>query len=219
MNSLVATVLTSAFVTLAIEWLAKPRLEARKENILALHRGRRTFHTNLLTILSNSAKLATGAAHEIPRSTKEDLRRSIRAEADRAATRIDSATQDMSDNVTDYVSTYATERIRNLILRYVFTARAIAISTRTQVEKSDILKEITIPIHTWLFARWRLASRARAFTELPKVLDKYTGPNEVTTPARQVPARHEHPDQGAFGNVEPVVRQLAGNSGESPEST
>ncbi len=130
MNSLVATVLTSAFATLAMEWLAKPRLGARKENILALHRGRRTFHTNL-TILSNSAKLATGAAHEIPRSTKEDLRRSIRAEADRTATRIDSATQDMSDNVMDYVSTYATERIRNLILRYVFTARAIAISTRT----------------------------------------------------------------------------------------
>jgi len=105
MGSLVGTsVLVSAFtstlVALAVEWMAKPRLEARKEQLLALHRGRRTFEKNLHIILGNAAKLATGAAHGIPRGTEEELRRAIRAEADRAASHVEAATKDMSDNGT-----------------------------------------------------------------------------------------------------------------------
>lgn len=183
MGSLVGTVLvsaiTSAFVALAVEWLAKPRLEARKEGLLALHRARRAFEKNLLIILSNASKLATGAAHGIPRGTEEELRRAIRAEADRAASQIVAATKDMSDNLMDYVPTYATDRIRNLIIRYVFTARVISISTRTQVEKAEILNEITGPINTWLFSRRRYITRARAFAELPKILDKHGGSIET----------------------------------------
>lgn len=175
MGSLFSTVLTSAFVALAVEWLAKPRLEARKERLLALYRARRAFEKNLLIILGNAAKLATGAANGIPRGTDEELRRAIRAEADRAASQIDAATKDMSDNVMDYVLTYSTDRIRNLIIRYVFTTRGISISSRTRVEKAEMLKEVTAPINTWLFARRRLIARARAFTELPKILDKYSG--------------------------------------------
>jgi hypothetical protein len=180
-TSVLVSALTSAFVTLAVEWLAKPRLEARKERLLTLHRGRRTFEKNLLIILGNAAKLATGAAHGIPRGTEEELRRAIRGEADRAAAQIEAATKDMSDNLMDYVLTYATDRIRNLIIRYVFTARVIAISTRTQVEKAEILKEITTPINTWLFAKHRPVARARAFAELPTVLEKHGGTIEVTT--------------------------------------
>jgi hypothetical protein len=190
MGSLVGTVLvpaiTSAFVMLAYEWLAKPRLEARKERL----RARRDFEKNLHVILGNASKLATGAAHGIPRGTEEELRLAIRAEADCAATQIVAATKDMSDNLMDYVKTYYTDRIRNLIVRYVFTARAISISTRSQVEKAEILKEVTIPINTWLFARWRYITRAQAFEELPKVLDKYSGPIETTalTPVPERPA-------------------------------
>jgi hypothetical protein len=141
MGSLVGMVLvsaiTSAFVTLAVEWVAKPRLKARKKGLLAFHRARRAFEKNLHIILSNASKLATGAAHGIPRGTEEELRRAIRVEADRAASQIVAATKDMS------VVLWTTCQLMLRIIfvtssyGYVFTARVISISTRTGQEGGD----------------------------------------------------------------------------------
>ena len=91
--------------------MAKPRLDARKERLLSLHRGRRTFQKNLHIILMNAAKLAAGAAHGIPHGTGEELRRAIRAKANRAEDQNEAAAKDRSDNLMDYVLTYTTEHI------------------------------------------------------------------------------------------------------------
>jgi hypothetical protein len=58
-------------VALGIEWLAKPRLEARKERILQLHRVRRTFEADVLAVLANSAKLSEAAAQRLPGDLKK----------------------------------------------------------------------------------------------------------------------------------------------------
>jgi hypothetical protein len=90
------SVLTSAFITSAVEWLAKPQREAPKERLLACAaRGEPSKKPSY--ILGNAANLATGATHGIPRGIEEELRRPIRAEADRAATQIQTATEDMSN--------------------------------------------------------------------------------------------------------------------------
>jgi hypothetical protein len=71
-------------------------------------------------------------------------------------------------------------------MRYVSTARGIQISDRTLAEKAEILKDITAPLHTWLFSpRWRFRSRYLAFMELPGILAKYDQEGEpVVEPAK-----------------------------------
>lgn len=179
-GTILVSAITSALVTLAIEWLAKPRLEARKERILALHHARRVFEKNVVTVLGNSAKLSTDAASQLPRDISVELHRTIREEINRSATRVEDTTREMVDNLADYLLTYPTDRTRNLISRYVYIARGIAMSSRTQVEKGEILKEIMGPLYTWLFVRRRPVSRVRAVLEIPKILDKYDGSINAT---------------------------------------
>jgi hypothetical protein len=165
--------LTSGLVALGIEWLAKPRLEARKERLLHLHRARQTFQANVVRLLADWARVSAAAALPLPRDLKSEVRRAARGEVNRAVQRIDYVTKEMADKLEDYALTYGTASVRDLVLEYVAVARGVQLSDRTQVEKAEILKEISAPLHTVLFGRWRFVSRWRALTDLPKAMAKY----------------------------------------------
>jgi hypothetical protein len=55
--------LTSAAVALAIEWAAKPRLEARKDRILELSKAKRAMELHLSIIVGLSGSLMTDVSH------------------------------------------------------------------------------------------------------------------------------------------------------------
>lgn len=194
-NTVLVSALTSGVVALGIEWLAKPRLEARKERILQLHRARWTFEADVLAVLANSAKLSEAVAQRLPRDLKEEVRRAIRDEIGRAVQQLDNATREMSDTLADYGFTYPTAQVQGRIVQYVSTARGIQISDRTLAEKAEILKEITAPLHTWLFGpRWRFRSRYRALMELPGILAKYDQEGEpIVEPAKAPTVRAGDP--------------------------
>jgi hypothetical protein len=172
-STVLVSALTSGVVALGIEWLAKPRLEARKERLLQVHRARQTFQANVVRLLADSVRVSTAAALPLPRDLKAEVRRAARGEVSRAAQRIDDATKEMADKLEDYALSYGTARARDLVVGYVAVARGVQLSDRTQVEKAEILREISAPLNTLLFGGWRFRSRYRALMELPAVLGKY----------------------------------------------
>jgi hypothetical protein len=61
-ETVLISALTSAGVTLAIEWAAKPRLEVRKERILEEAKAKRTVEKNLETIVNLATSLDAGTS-------------------------------------------------------------------------------------------------------------------------------------------------------------
>ncbi|ROO60532.1 hypothetical protein EDC02_2422 [Micromonospora sp. Llam0] len=80
-------VVTAGFVTLAIEYAAKPRLEARKEDILAGLRARREVKTLIVQMTMAAQKygavLPTGVDRELGQRWKEERDRQYDMVVDR----------------------------------------------------------------------------------------------------------------------------------------
>lgn len=174
--SLVVTVLVSAsvsgLVALSIEYAAKPRLEARKEELLELHRRRRELKAMLLKIMTLSAIWAPYA----------DTRASqLDSEMSRALEQLDEITRHLWDDVEWYAGNFSPLRVlgrpapRDLVIQYVLGARAIYLSDMSLVDKLQILGKITEPLQVGLAGHWPL-TRARAIERLPEVLNKYVPP-------------------------------------------
>ncbi|KAA9164966.1 hypothetical protein FPZ12_006865 [Amycolatopsis acidicola] len=170
-ETVLVSALTSGAVALGIEWLAKPRLEARKDRLLDLHRKRRSFGNQMTTIMLNAAKwddLDLGV--DMPESARKRLREE-RREADG---RIEDAIRKMNAETVDVVFSYAGKRIKETIIGYIFLMQMLMISDRTQAEKRKILLEVTGAAHTWLFSRvWHYKARTKAFLTLMTLLRKY----------------------------------------------
>jgi hypothetical protein len=189
MSDLVVTVavsaLTSGVVALGIEYVAKPRLEARKEELLELHRRRRELKAMLLKIMTLSAMWGPYAA----RGASE-----LDSEMARAREHLDSMTRQLWDDIEWYAGSFPSLTVRgqpparDLVIKYIFSARAVFLSDLPEAEKLRILGEITEPLQVGLSNRWP-GTRARAFVKLPAVLDKYapapgsTKPEQATASA------------------------------------
>jgi len=138
------SVLTSAFITLAVEWPVKPQREAPKERLLACTaRAERSKKPSY--ILGNAVNLATGAhteSHEALRrncGALSELRPTVPRLKSKLQRRICPIPYGLRANLCDGPH-------RNRIIRYVFTARVFTIYTRTQViKKADMPKGINNP--------------------------------------------------------------------------
>lgn len=171
--SLVVTILVSAsvsgLVALAIEYVAKPRLEARKEELLELHRRRRELKAMLLKMTTLSAMWAPHAAAHASE---------LDSEMARALDQLDQITRQLWDDIEWYAGTFSSVRVigrpslQDLLIQYIFGARAIYLSKIPQADKLRILGAISEPLQVAFAARWPIA-RGRALTRLPEVLDRY----------------------------------------------
>jgi hypothetical protein len=173
---LLLAALTSAVVALGIEWIAKPRLEARKERILSATRARATFDSRLLQIEVICAMWKDLPPIPAPRASLGERQR-LQGELERAIALIDAATRDMLDEIGSFALTYVGLRlpggfgpIPNLIVRYVTLARGLAISDRTNNEKFRLLYEMTSPLRLYLFATiLHPVKRVRAMIRTPDI--------------------------------------------------
>jgi hypothetical protein len=189
--STVSTILTSAAVSgvvaIGIEWIAKPRSDARKERILNDIGNRRKFESNLLRL-----RVASGmwAHYEYPPNVSREAKGTIDGERERAFQRIGDVTQELVDDLGFYALTYVGVRIPRLnttvpemISRYAFAVRGVYLSKRTFKAKAQIIEELTIPIYAYLFgSKWYPVRRVKAMLEIPNVLDKYA-PLDSSAPA------------------------------------
>ena len=183
MSTFVTTVVTSAVVsgsvTVAVDWIVRPRMDARKERILDNYRNRRDFEDNLLKLRVMSGMWAR---FEQPPDAAADQKERLNDEMDRAFGQIDAMSKDMLDNLGSFALTFhgiklpgLNATIPELIARYVYLVRGICLSDRPFPAKARILEEATVPTHTWLFGGKRhYLLRFKALMELPGILDKYT---------------------------------------------
>lgn len=185
LSTIVVAALTSGTVTLGIEWVFKPRLEARKERLLEHHRKRRTFASQMHTIMVNIAKWSS---LDLPSERPDTVTMLLTQDREAAERRIDAAITAMNDDAFDIVTPYATQRIRDLVLRYIFNTRMIQLSDRTRADKWTLLQILTQDTHTWLFGgTWRFWSRGKAMLHLMKTLDDLEV-KDITKPSSDDPA-------------------------------
>jgi hypothetical protein len=104
LSGLLAAALVSAAVALGVEWLAKPRLEARKEMILGRYRARAGVWRALDRILFAAAVMKS------PRSQPED--------AQAAAAEVIPALQALEEEFRE-VMPFTRERNRDLVASWV----------------------------------------------------------------------------------------------------
>jgi hypothetical protein len=180
--STVSTVLTagvvSAVVSIFFEWIAKPRMDARKERILNDIGNRRKFENNLLRL-----EVASGmwAQFKYPASATRQTKEAIDAERQRAYQQIDNTTKGMADDLGFYALTYFGVRMRPLktsvpemISRYVYCVRGVYLSNRTYTTKAEIIRKLTGPMRTFLFGgKLHWLRRVNALFEMQKLLDEY----------------------------------------------
>ncbi|MGW3959121.1 hypothetical protein ACWED2_04815 [Amycolatopsis sp. NPDC005003] len=180
LTTILISALTSGVVALGVEWLFKPRLEARKERLLELHRKRRTFEAQMTTILVNIAKWS---ALELPAGMSETVASRLAEDRAAAVLQIEEIAAAMNLEIFDVVFAYPAQRIRDIIIRYVYAIWLVQQSDRTQDEKWEIFLDLTQAAHTWLFSRyWRAPSRTKAMFHLMKSLDTLSD-NGVTNTA------------------------------------
>jgi hypothetical protein len=183
MSTFVTTVVTSALVsggvTVVLDWIARPIMDARKERFLENYRNRRNFESNLLKLRVMSGMWAK---FEQPPDATADQKERLDGEMDRAFEQIDAMSKDMLDNLGSFALTFhgmklpvLNTTIPELVARYVYLVRGICLSDKPLPAKARIIEEATVPIHTWLFGGKRYYRlRFKALMELPGILDKYT---------------------------------------------
>jgi hypothetical protein len=177
------TILTSAavsgVVSIIFEWIAKPRMDARKDRIVRIIENRRMFEDNLLRLDVASAMLK-----QLTYPPKADRRAkdALDAERRRFLEQVDVATQSMIDQLGFFALTYASTTVPGLglsipemVAKYVVTVRGVHLSDRSYTRKAEIIQELTVPLRIYLFgSKWHPVRRARAMFQVPDLLGKHS---------------------------------------------
>jgi hypothetical protein len=196
MDSLILTVAVSALVSgvvaLGIEWVAKPRLEARKEHLLAVYRVRRKLKGNWVRIMMITSKWRN--FDPPPGAMNEEELGNLAGEADRQLQELDEMTKTMADNVEVYVGGFTPRRIfgqispQEAVWRYIVAARAVMLSDSPPSRKFAALQDLTRPIEALLSRR--LGRMPGALSALTEILDKYAELGAKAHPAAGEQAHH-----------------------------
>ncbi|MFJ9358845.1 hypothetical protein [Streptomyces mirabilis] len=108
------------------------------------------------------------------------------AERDRWLDQLHEATRYMVDNIETFGLSYATERGRDIVGRFVTHARGIVLSERALETKAERLTALAGPVQNIFFTRrWRVLTIGRSFEEFDRAvaaLDEDL-PEDAITPA------------------------------------
>ncbi|MEU5554301.1 hypothetical protein ABZ738_31470 [Micromonospora sp. NPDC047793] len=129
---------TAIFVTLAVEYAAKPRLEARKERILAVHRSRRELAVAVRGIAVTSAFLAL----DLPKDAAGDVRAQLLAERARKHEQMRDQAQAMFDVGDSHAATYP-GWVMESVMSYITTVQGVMLSARTQHDKACLIRDLS----------------------------------------------------------------------------
>jgi hypothetical protein len=158
------TVLTALFATMAVEWLAKPRLEARKERVLGHPRKRDELAPAVLKLGFAAQFLTVDMPTDLPTRARENLL----AERRRTYARMQSITAELADGLVSYADLYFGPLI-DLVPLYITHVQGVIMSARIQVKQARMLSELTMPTYLilrpprmWMVWRWPALIRAPA---------------------------------------------------------
>lgn len=154
-------------VTLAIEYLAKPRLEVRKERLLDVARKRR----ELIAAILDLALAAAFLVEELPKDLDPELREAFRVERRRRYEHLRELTQKLSDNAAQYASVYVGPQ-QKLLIDFLACIQGAVLSKRTQARKAEIIKGLATPMTTALDPGriWRVPAAVMAIDEARRLI-------------------------------------------------
>jgi hypothetical protein len=172
-DTVTTSAVTALLVTLAVEYAAKPRLEVRKERILAAHRTRREVPEMIAAIAISAG---TFLAVSEPKGMKGDERDAFITERNRQYERLRIRVQDAADNIDRHGRTF-TDRPMMLVMGFIGTAQGIMLSTRTRHDKARMVYDMSRQAATALDGRWWPA-RTRASWELQRLVEASQEPGD-----------------------------------------
>ncbi|MBB4931829.1 hypothetical protein F4561_002649 [Lipingzhangella halophila] len=178
LTSMALPAAVAGVVTLLIEWIAKPRLEARKERILAAHQGR--FEV-LKSCVHISAKLAMLRHNEVSSpETWPEIQRTLRD----ARSDLETLAHRIEEQLPLLYFTDRTETI-SVVAWFSGLVRGSAVSQKWHAEVAEQLTGPAVWTTDMLqLPRWTIAHRRarREVWRLMKAEDRGPG-DEETTPA------------------------------------
>jgi hypothetical protein len=171
----------AGFVTLGIEWLAKPRLEARKERILARCRRDAEIRRQLVRIFECGIRLSdypqlTGATVEQRKKVREIYKMFV----DRAHDAIGA----LDDAISDMTFDLSTEQY-SLFSGYIGFIVATLASGHSQKRKGQLLSTATIVVRSaYEVPRWRRFRKSKRIALAEHVIRNPPAEDEIgETPA------------------------------------
>jgi len=128
---------TALVVTLAVEYVAKPRLEARKEAILDALRSRREVQALVLQMTVAAQRYA----EDMPDGIDPQLRTRWATERNRQYAVLEELVLKLSDEVPRYAGTFR-QPLRDLVVQIAYNAFGIMLSLRPKTRKAQMLVEL-----------------------------------------------------------------------------
>ncbi len=128
---------TAVFVTVLVECLAKPRLEARKERHLEALRTRR----ELVTAIATLTMAARMSVTELPAGADDEVRQRWGEEQRRHHARLRTLVTDLFDDLGRYVAAYP-EPVGVELIRAVVCLHGVMLSSRPERRRAEIVHAV-----------------------------------------------------------------------------
>ncbi|WP_319462502.1 hypothetical protein [Micromonospora sp. RTP1Z1] len=183
---------TAAFVTLAVEYMAKPRLEARKERVLEDARLRRDLVTAMMD-LSLSASIIIS---QLPDEASAEVKQSLREERKRHYERMSSRINALHDEAGRYARAFK-EPKRTGVLRYLNCVKGVVLSPRTRHRQAEVVHSLAVPAVTILEGTlWWPIPYAKAWMKLEGLV----ADTEVPADGEEAVAPHQRRPRSSTGD-------------------
>jgi hypothetical protein len=150
---------TAVFVTLTIEYIAKPRLECRKERILAMVHSRQELLSSVVDL-----SMAAGVVKlEAPPAMAVETQGRVEAERQRQYGRIREQSERLFDQAGKYAGAYALPHVmRDIVIGYIYCVQGVALSARSQRQQAETIYNLGIPMagildhpRFWQVRKWQ----------------------------------------------------------------
>jgi hypothetical protein len=171
-STVVTAVVTAAFVTMVVEYLAKPHLEARKQRILDAHQTGR----ELLALITTLSIAAGKYLQHLPEDADPELQEVWEKERERNYEIMRSKVELLSDEVPRLTQSYPS-RITADLIAYALCIHGVTLSLRTKDRKAEIVSDFALPIATALEVPpiWKLWSWAMAWQTVRSMIEEVEG--------------------------------------------
>lgn len=185
--SALISAVTSGLVALGVEWLAKPRLEARKERILAKRRAEDEIIRQLLRIQENSIRLSKYPSMKGMTSSEQTKLRSVYEEF---IGRIREATGTLDGAVTD-LAPGLKDGLYSLFTGYLGLAKGTLESNETYRRKFYRLAKTTLAVKN-AYNRRQLSFQRQKRIALAEHILRNLPSEEELNEARDDPDSHQN---------------------------
>ncbi|MGY0236699.1 hypothetical protein [Longispora urticae] len=154
-------------VALVVDFLLKPRLEARKARIQATFTTRETLRSTITAI----GIAAQHAVVELPRDLDPELRDRLREEQTRVYLRLrDDLTRTLVDDIGRFAGSYLGGPVQQTVIDYTSAVRGIVLSRRPRTEQGREIAQLSVAVLGVLYPGRRLWQYPTRVTDTRKRL-------------------------------------------------